>query len=130
MESVEAVRATLEVYLAAWNAGDVAAWRATLNYPHLALGPAGEVRITQTAADVADPFPRLREQEGWHRSTQEQFTVLGSSASKVHCQVLTNRYRADGSRYARFVSFYIITAQDGHWGVQFSSGLPAPQPPA
>jgi len=41
--------------------------------------------------------------------------------------VLTNRFRADGSRYARFLSFYIITEHDGHWGVQLGSSLPLPQ---
>jgi hypothetical protein len=128
MGSDEAARAALDAYLAAWNAGDVVAWRHTLNYPHVTLGPRGEVRLTPTAAEVTDPFPRLREREGWHTSTQEQFTVVGRSPTKIHCQVITNRFRADGTRYARFLSFYIITEQDGHWGVQFGSGLPDPAP--
>ncbi|HZU78111.1 MAG TPA: hypothetical protein VFA70_15190 [Dehalococcoidia bacterium] len=129
-ESEEAARAALAAYLAAWNSADVAAWRETMNYPHIGLGPRGEVRIEQTAADVLDPFPGIRQHEGWHTSTQEEFTVIGSSPTKVHCQVITKRFHADGTPYARFLSFYILTEQNGHWGVQFSSGLPAPPAPA
>lgn len=125
-EAESAARAALEAYLAAFNAADMEAWRRTLNYPRVNIGPRGEVSTAQTPDDVADPFARLRQQEGWHRSTQEQFTVIASSATKVHCQVITNRFHADGTRYSRFLSFYVITEQDGHWGVQLGSGLPPP----
>jgi len=54
----------------------VAAWRQTLNDPHIGLGPRAEVRIEQTATEVADRFPRLCEQECWQTGTQEQFTSL------------------------------------------------------
>ncbi len=80
-----AARATLDAYLHAFNAADVVAWRQTFNYPHVSIGPRGEVRLQQTASEVADLFPRLREQEGWHTSTQEGFTVIASSPTKVHC---------------------------------------------
>ena len=125
-EAETAAQAALEAYLAAFNAADVEAWRGTLNYPRVSVGPRGEVRTERTAAEVADPFPTLREQEGWHTSTQEQFAVIASSPTKVHCQVITNRFHADGTCYRRFLSFYIITEQGGHWGVQVGSGLPLP----
>jgi hypothetical protein len=91
------------------------------------VGPRGELTIEHTASDVADVFPRLRERDGWHTSTMDGFTVIAGSPTKVHCSVVASRFRADGTRYARFHSFYIITEQEGHWGVQFSSGLPASQ---
>ena len=120
----EAAKAALEAFLAAWNDADIEAMRATLNYPHLTIGPAGQVIVARTPAEFVTDFARLREREGWHHSTFDGYEMVSSAPAKVHCQVLFNRYRADGTRYGGGLVLYIVTNQDGHWGMQLRSGLP------
>jgi len=40
----------------------------------------------------------------------------------VHVAVDFTRYREDGSAIGRYFSLYVVTCQDGHWGIQVGSG--------
>jgi hypothetical protein len=119
-----AARTALEHFFDCWNAADIEAVRAALNYPHITLGPAGQVVVAATAADFETDFEALRQREGWHHSTLDELTVVSAGPAKVHCDVVFSRYHADGSRYGRGRVLYIVTDQGGHWGMQFRSGLP------
>ena len=123
-ESEQAARQALEQFFVAWNAADVDAVRATLNYPHLSFGTSGQLTVAQTPEEFPAPFAQLRERENWHHSTIDGFTAISSSDTKVHCEVAFSRYHADGVRYARGRVLYIVTNHAGHWGMQFRSGLP------
>ena len=122
--SEQAARQALDDFFAAWNAADVAAVRATLNYPHVTFGPNGQLVVAQTPDEFPAPFDQLREREGWHHSTIDSFTSVSSSDAKVHCEVEYSRYHADGARYGGGRVLYIVTDHAGHWGMQFRSGLP------
>jgi hypothetical protein len=41
----------------------------------------------------------------------------------VHLKVAFSRWRADGSLIGRFETIYIVTLQDGHWGIQARSSF-------
>ena len=41
---------------------------------------------------------------------------------KVHVAVDFTRYREDGSAIGHYFSLYVVTRQDGHWGIQVGSG--------
>lgn len=123
-------RATIERWLAAFNARDAEGQIEAFNFPHVRLA-GGRF---QTIED-AEAMRRLNEggtsrlaEEGWATTTLEAFEVAQSGAGKVHCALRYARRRADGTVYNEFGSLWIVTEQAGHWGVQFrSSYLEAPR---
>ena len=120
------MRAALGTFFEAWNAGDLEAVRSALNYPHITLGPAGQVIVAQTRDDFRTDFEHMRQVEGWHRSTVDSCTITASAPTKVHCEVTFSRYKVDGSVYGSGSVFYVFTDHGGHWGMQFRSGMPDP----
>ena len=129
-DAERAATQALDEFLAAWNTADIEAVRRTLNYPHVTIGPAGQVFVAQGPADFHTDFAALREREGWHTSTFDSFEPVASSPTKVHCQVVFSRYRADGTTYGSGRVLYIVTNHDGHWGMQLRSGMPDANLPA
>jgi len=117
-------RAALAAFLSAWNAGDIKAVRATLNYPHITVGPGGQIIVAATPAEFQTDFARMRAREGWHASRFDSFTLIAASPVKVHGEVVFSRYRADGACYGTGRVLYIVTEQGGHWGMQLRSGMP------
>jgi hypothetical protein len=123
-ESEQSARAALEAFLDAWNAADIEAIRATLNYPHITIGPAGQIFVASTPQEFTTDFDRLREREGWASSTFDSYKMVSSSPDKVHCEVGFSRYKADGTCYGTGRVLYIVAKHDGHWGMQVRSGMP------
>ena len=64
---------------------------------------------------------RLLDHSAWdHRK------IIHSSDDKVHVNTRFTRYRADDTKIGVYDSVYVVTKQDGHWGVQARSSF-APQ---
>lgn len=124
IDAEQAARKALDEFLTAWNAADIAAVRATLNYPHVTIGPAGQVFVADEPAAFNTDFARMREREGWANSTFDSYTMVASSPAKVHSEVVFSRYRADGECYGTGRVLYIVTNHNGHWGMQVRSGMP------
>ena len=114
-------RKTMDAFMTAFNSRDPVAWAATLNYPHVRLA-SGTVRVWANAEDFAreekDYPQRLAP---WHHSTWESMTAVQSGRDKVHFTVTFIRYDAAGKVIGRFPSLYVVTLQNGHWGVQARS---------
>ena len=123
-DSERAARAALEQFLTAWNAADIEVVRSTLNYPHLTIGPAGQVFVANEPSAFHTDFEAMRNREGWASSTFDSYDMVASSPDKVHCEVVFGRYRADGECYGTGRVLYIVTNRDGHWGMQVRSGMP------
>jgi hypothetical protein len=123
-EAERAAHQTLDAYMAAWNASDNNGVRAALNFPHIMLGAAGQVVVAAEPSEISTDFAALREREGWGSSTLDSFEAVDSTATKVHCKVRFSRYRPDGARYGSGRMLYIVTNQEGHWGIQLRSGMP------
>ncbi len=119
----EQARAAMDAFIAAWNRADLAAVRATLNYPHVTFAPGGEVIVARAPEDFTANFERLRTTEGWHHSALERWEVLGESAATVHAAVDVTRHHEDGAQYASGRILYIVTHRDGHWGMQFRTPI-------
>lgn len=115
---------TLDAFMAAFNAGDAQQWAATLNYPHVRIASAA-VRVSPNAEEYAGrfSFDDFRRRTGWHHSAWDKKKIVQSSADKVHIIVQFTRYRADDSKIASYRSLYVVTNDNGHWGVQARSSF-------
>lgn len=114
-------RKAMDAFMTAFNSGDAVAWSKTLNYPHVRLA-SGTVKVYQSAEEFAredkDYAKRLAP---WHHSAWESMNIVQSGKDKVHFVVTFVRYDASGKVIGKFPSLYIVTLQNGHWGVQARS---------
>ena len=117
-------RAALDEYFRAWNAADNDAVAAISNFPRLTLGQNGLVVVRETPEEIATDFEVLR-QSGWDHSTLDLAEAVHVSADKVHFRIVFTRFATDGQPYLTMPGLYVITKQDGHWGLQMQSVLPA-----
>lgn len=113
---------TLDAFMAAFNARDVEAWIATLNFPHVRIA-GGRVAVFEDAAAFRNnfEFAAFAQQTGWSRSEWTERRLVQSGPDKTHFAVVFTRYREDGSVLAKYESLYVVTRVDGHWGVQARS---------
>lgn len=121
-DPVAGARACLDAFMDAWNARDVDAWAATFNYPSVRLASGRVVIIESAASHPRDLFDRMVA-AGWDRSAWTRRDVIHAGEAKVHFDTQFGRYRADGSVIGLYDSIYIVTLQDGHWGVQGRSSF-------
>ena len=117
-------RAALDEYFRAWNAADNDAVAAISNFPRLSLGQNGQVVVRETPEEITTDFDALR-QSGWDHSTLDLAEAVHVSPDKVHFRIVFSRYSADGNPYTTAPGLYVITNQNGHWGLQLQSILPA-----
>ncbi|MCH7749554.1 MAG: hypothetical protein IH939_15815 [Acidobacteria bacterium] len=117
-------RAALDEYFRAWNAADNAAVAAISNFPRVSLGQNGQVVVRETPEEIATDFDALR-LSGWDHSRLDLAEAVHVSADKVHFRIVFSRYSADGTPYTTAPGLYVITNQNGHWGLQLQSILPA-----
>jgi hypothetical protein len=118
-------RRVVEEYLAAWNARDIEAFRSTLNYPHVRLGGDGSLDVSQTRAEYGRriDFATIARETGWDHTTWDSVDIVHSAAEKVHVAIRATRRRADGSAIVTFDTLYVVTHQNGHWGIQLRSSF-------
>ncbi|MFH8798784.1 hypothetical protein ACH4F6_04150 [Streptomyces sp. NPDC017936] len=112
-------RAALDAFLDGLNSHDLAQWTATLNFP--------QIRVHEGAVTVwDDPEEYIRASQaeleallasGWRRSAWDEVAFPQVSDDQVHAAVRFSRLDAEGRRLAVFDSVYVVTRQDGKWGV-------------
>lgn len=119
-----AARAALDQYMEAWNAGDNQGIVRASNFPRLSIGPAGQVVLRESSDEIETDFDLLRQAEGWDHTTFDLVEAVHVAPDKVHYRVVSSRRRSDGSAYRTGPALYIVTRQNGHWGLQLQSILP------
>lgn len=122
--SVAAVLAAyrvLDQFLQTFNARDAQAWSHTLHYPHLRL-TAGQVQQWDTPERYAEDndLDALR-QTGWSHSVWDWIEPVQASPDKVHLALQFTRYDTDGNAESTHQALYVVTLQQGRWGVQLRS---------
>lgn len=123
-EELAEARAALDEYFRAFNAEDNEALVAISNFPRLSLGRNGQVVVREQPEDIETDFLLLRQVEGWDHSTLDLVEPLQVAADTVHFEVVFSRRHADGSAYRTVPGLFVITRQDGEWGLQLQSLLP------
>ena len=119
-----ATRAALEAFIGAWNNADNAELRKTMNFPFVSLFGGGSM-VAREPEDFSTDFAAMRRRNDWARSALDFGTlqILASSDAKVHCAIDFHRYNSEGEVYMQGRVFYILTRQDGHWGLQMRTGF-------
>ena len=114
-------------FMDAFNAADPGAARDCLNYPHARVGEGGTLVINETTDDQmpGNFFNIFRERTGWNHSCWDVREIIQSGETKVHLKVTFSRYRADGSLIGTYPSLWVMTEQDGHWGIKMRSSFAA-----
>lgn len=120
-DAVVAATKCLDDFMTAFNARDLAAWEKTFNFP--------SVRLASNTLAIIEPGyhkPNMFETslgDGWHHSAWERREVIHAGADKVHFDTRFTRYRADGSIIGSYDSIYVVTNENGHWGIKARSSF-------
>lgn len=116
-----AVFQVLDEYMATFNAKDLKGWEDTYQFPHYRLA-GGKMSVLEKAGlrDSAKVFGELRK-AGWDHSQWDHRNIVQASADKVHVDTRFSRFRADSSLIGHYESLYILTKENGRWGVKFRS---------
>lgn len=117
MTSAAAAIACIEAFTDRFNARDPAGMDATLHFPHLILADAQLVIWTAPGQLSPTYFDEL-EATGWARSTYHAKQVVLASDRKAHLLVDYSRDRADGTQISRHQNLWIVTLEDGRWGLK------------
>jgi hypothetical protein len=116
---IAAANKVLDDFMTAFNARDVAAFEATFNFPSVRLA-SNTLRIIDRGDHKPEMFNTgaLRD---WHHSAWERRNVIHAGPDKIHFDTRFTRYRADGGVIGGFDSIYVVTCENGHWGVKARS---------
>ena len=132
MPSIEEIRLArdraipvLDAWMVAFNALDLEAWKATMQYPHYRLA-SGTMHVWEHA-DMDDAYlERVRSglgAIGWHHSVWTRREIVHCSDRKIHVDTQFTRYRKDGSVIAVHDSLYVLTWEHDKWGVKLRSSF-------
>ena len=121
--AIQEALAVVDRYLAGLNARDTGAIRAAFNFPHLRIGAKGNLSRFEKPEDYDfSHFFGATSADGWHHTRWDKTEAVFATEGKVHVAVDFTRYREDGSVIGHYFSLYVVTCQDGHWGIQVGSG--------
>mgnify|MGYP001180336016 FL=1 len=122
-EAIKSAMKALDSFMETFNSQDMKSWSETLNYPHVRFS-GGNVKVWASKEEYAsiDIFDRLKE-TGWHYSAWLSRDVILVSEKKVHISTVFQRYNKSNEPIEKYQSLYIVTREEGHWGVKARSSL-------
>jgi len=120
-QSEAAAMACLDAFMTAFNARDMQAFEQTFNFPSIRLA-SNTMRIINKGDQTQATFDHASLKD-WDHSAWEKREVIHSGPDKVHINTRFTRYRADGSIIGGFDSIYVVTCEDGHWGIKARSSF-------
>lgn len=122
-ETQQACFTVLDDFMAALNAHDAAAMDATMHFPHVRFA-GGKIKVYERPGDnPMDLFQALKDEDDWLYSTWRTRQLVQFTDVKAHVALSYTRYRSDGSVIGVYESLYVLTKQDGNWGIQLRSSF-------
>ena len=121
VDEIAAAMRCLDDFMAAFNARDLKALEATFNFP--------SVRLASNALTLIEPghhTPAMFETgalKDWSHSAWERREVIHAGDDKVHIDTRFTRYGKDGGVIGGFDSIYVVTRENGHWGIKARSSF-------
>lgn len=116
--SLHGATATVEAFFMSWNKADNAGVHRTIAFPHAFILPEATARIAHEAAALTTNFERMREEEEWHRSAYSELDIPYADAERALVYLTFTRHKEDGAAYATVPALWIISRDDGRWGIQ------------
>lgn len=120
-QSEAAAMACLDAFMAAFNARDMKAFEQTFNFPSIRLA-SNTMRIINRGDQTPATFDHASLKD-WDHSAWEKREIIHSGDDKVHLNTRFTRYRKDGGIIGGFDSIYVVTCEDGHWGIKARSSF-------
>jgi hypothetical protein len=121
-KEIAAAQSCLDDFMTAFNARDLSAWERTFNFPSIRFASNSMAVIDAPGWHKADMFDKNLG-DGWHHSAWDRRNVIHAGSDKVHFDTEFTRYRADGSVIGAYDSIYIVTCEEGHWGIKCRSSF-------
>ena len=113
----------LDEWMEAFNRMDMTAWEKTFHFPHYRLA-SGNMRILNKPGEQdGERIKSNLTARGWHHSGWDRRDIVHASESKVHVDTQFTRYRADGTVVASYESLYVLTYEEGRWGIKLRSSF-------
>jgi len=122
-DAINGAMGAMDAFMLGFNARDMDAWAASLNYPHVRFASGG-VTVWDSAEEFKqrNPFESLGN-SGWDHSHWLTRDVTLASSGKVHIATVFQRFNSANEVIGTYESLYIITKVNGHWGTQARSSL-------
>jgi hypothetical protein len=117
------VMKVLDDYMNAWNRKDLVAWESTFQFPHYRLASGKMNVLEKPGLQDANRVWASAGLSDWHHSGWDRRRIIHASADKVHIDTKFTRYRADGTKIGSYESLYIVTRENGRWGVKLRSSF-------
>jgi hypothetical protein len=112
----------LDAFMTAFNARDLEAWEATYHFPHFRMAD-GRLTVLEAAGQRSETLFDALAATGWHHSAWLSREAVQAGDDKAHVAVEFARYRGDGSELARYQSLYVVTRENGRWGIRGRSSF-------
>jgi hypothetical protein len=110
--------ACVEAFTERFNARDLSGMDACLHFPHVVLSGEKLIVWEQPGQLPRAFFDDLASSTGWHRTTYQDKRVVLISPRKVHLLVAYSRDREDGTAISHHRNLWIVTLDDGRWGIK------------
>jgi hypothetical protein len=116
--AISGALAALDGFMDAFNREDAEAIRTRwFHLPHVRFH-SGKVTVMPEPSDYHNfVWARGGQSAGWGRSAWDYREVIDAGPETVHFRVQFTRYRADGSPIGSYRSLYIVTLNEGRWGI-------------
>jgi hypothetical protein len=120
------VMLVLDAFLTAFNRQDARAEANTYHFPHFRLAngqmSAWDAPGPEIAVWMSGTYKALRA-SGWDHSAWTRRRIVHILDSKAHVDIEFTRYRNDGTVIASIEALYIVTKEDGRWGIKMRSSF-------
>jgi len=120
--AIAAATKCLDDFMSAFNARDPQAHARTFNFPSIRIASGKMVILNKEDFVSAQRYQTEALKECDH-SKWERRNVIHAGADKVHFDTRFTRYRKDGSVIGGYDSIYVVTCEDGHWGIKARSSF-------
>ncbi|TFF83790.1 MAG: hypothetical protein EU552_02625 [Promethearchaeota archaeon] len=109
-------------FMNAFNKSDPHECDKYVHYPHIAILVNGNIISTEKPPFLSKKyFEAMSKISEWHHTCWDTRHVLHSGKNKIHLELQFTRYKYDGTKIASSHAIWIITNQNGYWGVVMRS---------
>ncbi|MFT7652942.1 MAG: hypothetical protein ACI9ON_001615 [Limisphaerales bacterium] len=118
-EAERQAREVISNFFEAFNTENHTRLASLSHYPSVLLGDGGGMRVNNEPFEI--DFDSLRKREDWKHSELDTMNSVFTLTDKVHMLVRFTRYNSSGEGYSQIDGLWILTKQNGKWGVSARS---------